>query len=293
MSSELDLLSPVVEAPVVKEHAVEEDAHGWSVCRYTNQNIPTYIPPEALLLEEGQFVKSFLLRCQLYDVYRVIETDTCEQYLSHKGALEPEYDKNGNRTNTPEQVLQELKTKCMTELTEALKRHRDMVSGAAAAAAAVTKEIVFKRMFTVDEMQQGAYGAILGARGSVHQSLERETKCKIVLAGRGITDLKKDTSEAALRAIDEDPHARITAPNEKALQECVQKIDWILSDDPAAHEFRENNRRKMAHADGKAYVPIPREAMMYQASKSGGASKRPREEEAPVVDQEINDFLDL
>lgn len=291
MATEVAQAPLLDDVPVVKPNAVAEDAHGWSLSRYTNQNIPTYIPPEALLLEEGQFVKSFLLRCQLYDVNRVIETDCCEQYVSYKGPLEPEYDGHGNRTNTPDRILQDLKTKCMTELAEAAKRHKDMVTGAAAAAS-VSKEIVFKRMFTPDEMQQGAYGAILGARGSVHQSLERETKCKIVLAGRGITDLKKDTSDAALKAIEEDPHARITAPTEKALQECVQKIDWILSDEPAAHEFRENNRKKMAHADGKAYVPIPREAMMFQAGAAkNGASKRPREEE--VVDQDINDLFDL
>jgi hypothetical protein len=265
------------------------DANGWSVCRFTNQNIPTYIPPEAVLLDEGHFLKSFLLRCQLYDVNRVIETNSCEKYLAFKGDIDPEYDKAGNRTNTPDQILQDMKTKCMTELTESLKKHKEAVSGATSAS--TLKEIVFKRYFSADEMQQGAYGAILGARGSVHQSLERETKCRVVLAGKGITDLKKDTSDAALKAVEEEPHARISAPHEKALQECVQKIDWILSDEPAAHEFRENNRRKMAHADGKAYVPIPREAMLYQGNKDGKL-KRPREE-APVVDQDINDFLDL
>lgn len=286
-----DLLDCVAPQNPPNSVVVEEDAHGWSLCRYTNQNIPTYIPPEALMLEEGQYAKSFLLRCQLYDINRVLETGACEKYLTYKGHIEPEYDKNGNRTNTPEQILQNLKTKCMTELTEALKRHKEMVSGAAAAAS-VSKEIVFKRYFTAEEMQQGAYGAILGARGSVHQSLERETKSKIVLAGKGITDLKKDTSDAALKAVEEEPHARITSPNEKALQECVQKIDWILSDEPAAHEFRENNRRKMAHADGKAYVPIPREAMLFQGK---GGVKRPREDQlaAAAVDQDINDFLDL
>lgn len=274
-----------------------ETKNGWSTGRFSNVNVPTYLPPEALLLEEGQFVKAFLHRCLLHDLNRLVETKSCEEFLANK-EIEAEYDKIGNRVNTPENIIQEKKTKVMQELTEMLKRHRDMLAGAVTAAAPA-KELVMKRYFSAEEMAQGAYGAILGARGTVHQSLERETKCKIVLAGRGITDLRKDTSDVAVKAAEEEPHARISAPNEKALQECVQKIDWILSDDPSAHEFRENNRRKMANADGKAYVPIPREAMLYKKPSSGGAAaggddrKRGRDENvAPEVDQDVMDFFD-
>uniref|UniRef100_A0A0A9WAQ2 Branchpoint-bridging protein n=1 Tax=Lygus hesperus TaxID=30085 RepID=A0A0A9WAQ2_LYGHE len=80
------------------------------------------------------------------------------------------------------------------------------------------KEISHKIYFTQEQMASGSWGAILGARGSVHQQLEKETKCKIVLIGRGITNPLKDTNANAAAMAMEDPHARITAGNEHDLQ---------------------------------------------------------------------------
>ena len=262
----------------------------WSSERFTNLNIPNYIPPEAILDDEGSFLKAFLLRALWHDLGRISESPQMVADYFSRIEIVPEYDNQGNRTNTPEMLLQEKKMKAFEELTSQLKRHKEMLQGAVASLNKT--EHVMKRFFTKDEMEGGAYGAILGARGSVHQSLEKETHCKIVLAGRGITDLRKDTSEMAIRAAQEEPHARIVGPSEKALQMAAQRIDWILSDDPQAVEFRENNRRKMAYVEGRQYVPFPKEAQGYTKPTSRTGEKRGREEEVdPTMDADTADFL--
>mmetsp|Transcript_48210 Transcript_48210/g.55696 ORF Transcript_48210/g.55696 Transcript_48210/m.55696 type:complete len:259 (+) Transcript_48210:57-833(+) len=247
--------------------------HGWSLSTFANQNVPTYLPPEAIILEKGEFLKGFLLRCQVHDLQRMIDTDQCEAFVTQC---------SGDRLGKSAlDQIQDRKTNVMEKLMELSKQHKEASAGAPMLA---SKGIVQIRKFKKEEMEQGAYGAILGARGSVHQDLEKSTGCKIVLAGKGITDLRKDTSDLAKAAAEEDPHARIWAPNHKALDECLKKIDWILSDEPAAQEFREKNRKTLAAFSGKVYIPIAQA----QGAKSFDQPRK-REREESTID--IDDFL--
>ena len=275
----------------------------WSDERYTNPQIPSYIPPEMLLMNEGKLCKAFLMRCALLDCNRLIDSNSADEYFAHT-VITPEYDRYGYRTNTPENLLQAKKRSIMEELSNMLKLHRELTA-ANGGGSGGTKEIVKKRYFTREEMELGAYGALLGARGSVHQELEKTTRCKIVLAGKGITDSKIDNSANAQLLAQEEPHARVTAPNEKALQAAMERIEWILSDDPEALAFRENNRKKMAKIDGR-YNPdtwvtntAPRGGAAaptnstYNASSSTNNRKRDRQENAPeVLDDDVKDFLE-
>ncbi|RNF26872.1 putative branch point binding protein [Trypanosoma conorhini] len=259
-------------------------ASRWSKERYTNLLIPNYIPPELLLYDEGQFLKAFLLRVLSIDLNRFIETKRCEDYFINI-PVEPEYNSDGQRINTPDELVAEKRRRTMDELTNILRQNAEMGPNPTA-----PKEIVRKRYFSQDEMDNGAYGAILGARGLVHQELEQKTKCKIVLAGRGITNTLKDTSTNAARVALEEPHARITAPNEQALQHAMERIEWILSDDPEAQEFRENNRKRMAQIEGRY---DPRTWVSSLEKDNDGApkpgEKREREEQ---LDEDVQAFLD-
>ncbi|KAH9578141.1 hypothetical protein LSM04_006026 [Trypanosoma melophagium] len=257
----------------------------WSSERYTNLLIPSYIPPELLLYDEGQFLKAFLLRVLSIDLNRLIETKRCDEYFVNI-PVEPEYNSDGQRTNTPDELVAEKRRKVMDELTSLLRQIAEM----GPQHGTQKKEIVRKRYFTQEEMDNGAYGAILGARGLVHQELEQKTKCKIVLAGRGITNPLKDTSANAARIALEEPHARITAPNEQALQHAMERIEWILSDDPEAQEFRENNRKRMAQIEGR-YDPRTWVSSIEKEPLEGArpGEKHPREEE---LDADVQEFLD-
>ncbi|CBH16054.1 branch point binding protein, putative [Trypanosoma equiperdum] len=260
----------------------------WSSERYTNLFVPNYIPPELMLYDEGQFLRAFLLRVLSIDLNRLIETKRCGDYFINI-PLVPEYNSEGQRTNTPDELVAEKRLKVMDELTNLLRQHSELELNAK-----TQKEVVRKRYFTQEEMDNGAYGAILGARGMVHQELERLTKCKIVLAGRGITNALKDTSANAARVALEDPHARITAPNEQALQHAMERIEWILSDDPEALEFRENNRKRMAQIEGR-YDPRTWVSLAERNAKNPRrmGEKREREEEAKEeLDADLQEFLD-
>ncbi|CBZ26402.1 putative branch point binding protein [Leishmania mexicana MHOM/GT/2001/U1103] len=285
----------------------KETASRWSESRYTNLQVPSYVPSEALMHEDGQFLRAFLLRVLANDMQRMLATNTCAAYFRNI-PLEPEYDANGNRTNTPENVVMEKRLHVMDDISKLLRTYVER----AEYAANKSKDINRRIYFTAEQIETGDYGALIGPRGLVHQQLEKETNCHIVLVGRGITNPLKDTNPNAAAMALEDPHVRITATTEEDLQTAAERIEWILSDEPEAVEFRENNRRRMAQVDGR-YDPRTwmtaaekrKKAAAEKAAAAGGAAagedetgaekgrKREREE-APVEeeDTELNEFLE-
>ncbi|KPI90602.1 putative branch point binding protein [Leptomonas seymouri] len=281
----------------------KETTSRWSEVRYTNLHIPSYVPSEALVAEDGQFMRAFLLRVLATDMQRMLAAHTCDMYFCNT-PLEPEYDANGNRTNTPEDVVMEKRLRVMDDISKLLRTYVER----AEYAASKSKDINHRIYFTHDQIETGDYGALIGPRGQVHQDLEKETNCHIVLVGRGITNPLKDTNPNAAAMALEDPHVRITAKTEEDLQKAAEKIEWILSDEPDAVEFRENNRRRMAQVDGRydprtwMTVAEKKKAAAQKAAAAAGengaevGTKRPREaggaEAAEEDDAELNEFLE-
>lgn len=255
----------------------------WSSSRYTNMEITSYIPPEAMVYENGQFLRAFLLRVLSIDMQRMLAADSCDQYFANI-PITPEYDASGNRTNMPAAMIAEKRLQLIDEVGRLNRTYVDRERDAK------SKDLTRKVLFSAEQMETGAWGALLGARGAVHQQLEKETRCKIALAGRGITNPLKDSNPNANKLALEDPHVRITASNEADLQTAAERIEWILSDDPEAEEFREKNRRRMAQVEGR-YDP--------RTWQSGGRPTRPgekrsraeAEEEAPM-DEDLEELLE-
>ncbi len=302
----------------------KKTAEAWvSVITMTSSDVPLYFSrclivyfqlrsnqPDMLLMHEGKLCDAFLLRAAVIDCNRMVDTFTSEEYFGQR-VIVPEYDRYGNRSNMPEHLLQAKKQKSMEKLSGLMKTHRDLTTAGGIGGAGggmKSSELTQKRYFSREEMDLQAYGALLGARGSVHQELEKTTRCKIVLAGRGITDSKIDLSATALQLALEEPHVRVTAPNEKALQAAMERIEWILSDDPEAVQFRENNRKKMAKIDGRYNAETwgqPRggagpahgssSGQQQQSSGYGGGDGRKRGREEPraeELDADVKDFLE-
>lgn len=292
----------------------KETASRWSESRYTNFAVPSYVPSEALVHEDGQFMRAFLLRALATDMQRMLAAHTCDAYFRNI-LLKPEYDGNGNRTNTPENVVMEKRLRVMDDISKLLRTYVEL----AEYAANKSKDINHRIYFTPDQIETGDYGALIGPRGQVHQDLEKETNCHIVLVGRGITNPLKDTNPNAAAMALEDPHVRITAKTEEDLQKAAEKIEWILSDEPDAVEFRENNRRRMAQVDGRydprTWMTMAEKKKKAAAQKAAAAAaaagesddgaeagkKRPREEggveaasaeEDDDDDTELNELLD-
>jgi hypothetical protein len=151
--------------------------------------------------------------------------------------------------------------------------------GAAAAGAGgrggAASGVVHHIFFTKEQMETRAYGAIFGSRGATHQKLEKETGCKIVLGGRGITDVRKQGGVRAAEsaeAAELNPHVMIRAPNEQSLRRAIQEIEWLMSDDPEAVRTREDNKKR-AEIDNGIYDPARWQAMQQQRmAATGGAA---------------------
>lgn len=120
----------------------------------------------------------------------------------------------------------------------------------------------------------------------------------------------KDTNVNAAAMAMEDPHVRITATNEHDLQVAAERVEWILSDDPEAIEFREKNRRRMAQVEGRydprtwvsspEYIKATGNANVNNNSSNSGTvnntntsgAKRGRDDKDDVInDEELNDLI--
>ena len=221
--------------------------------KFSNPAVPNFLPPEYILFENGQALDAFVLRASMEDAKRLTENNLSDQWFLRRDGfptkLEAKFNAQGQQINTHDRLLQASRSKLMNELMDRHKKFQTQQS-----AMALEKDIVKKIYFTPEQFENKIYGAILGARGSTHQKIEKETHTKIVLAGKGITDAKKASSTVPadeLRAmLEERPHCRITAKCETDLQQAVEKIEWIISDEPRAIEFRDENRRNLAIING-------------------------------------------
>ena len=237
--------------PPRKKQRVER----WSRGVYNNPVLPNYVPPEMIIHDSGRTLEALLIRAAFDDIRRLCEHEQYDVYFQRQrpNHIKPEYDRQGNRTNTPKDILNNRRMQLLEQIVAKGKEQHTLSSGVTELAGKGNREILHKIYLTPEQIESRAYGAIIGARGRTHQELEKEYRCRIVVEGRGITDLKKEVNmqnSAALTRAEEAPHVRITARDERDMRRCIEKISWILSDDPEAQEFREENRKALAIVNG-------------------------------------------
>jgi hypothetical protein len=229
----------------------------WTKFQYSNPKIPTYVPPEMLLHDDGKALNALLLRAALEDVNRLQASGEEEVFYQRRreNYLPATYDRHGNRENTFSKMLEKRRLALVKEIIDKAKEQHTMNSGIEQGIAKGKREREHKIWLTEAQFESRAYGAVIGARGRTHQKLEKEYDCRIVVEGRGITDLKKRENllagSVAVARSQEPPHIRIVASDERKLKKCIEKINWILSDDIDAQIFREENRKALAIENGR------------------------------------------
>ena len=229
-----------VAPPRVPPHLRRPECR-WSTARYCNPDVPSYVPPELLIVGDGRPLAALLQRARLEDIKNSIEG----VYFSGRGGELPR-DFRGSAAD----ALWAVREQHQREFSDAARKlqleqqSRDPAGGRDPA----NTRIVRKIYFTQAQLDSGVYGALFGSRGATQKQLQTETKCRIVVAGRGITDPLKlhhgMDAETARRLAEEDPHVCITAPNEKALRDAVQRVEFLISDDIDAVRLREENKRR-------------------------------------------------
>ena len=273
----------------------------WSEDRYSNPQIPNYIPPEMFLLGNGAALYAFTTRATLTDTKRMLDRQAEDQYFMRRnGVLKvtPKFDGSGRRTNSFAQILTEKQARLQRDFTDMARSVLNVPGGLND-----SKQIVKKIYFTEKQLENKSHGAIIGARGATHQQLQRETRCKVVIGGRGMTDVIKEVNlrdrQNAEEMAQDRPHVRITAPNEKCLQDCVERIEWMLSDLPDAIKLRDDNRIKLAIANFGSYQPgrVILEGGQPPAATTATAARGPAAGAAGVAataapgDEDLDDFL--
>ena len=216
----------------------------WSKEKYPTHGIPTYLPQEMLLEHDGKATRAVVLRAQLQDMERLREAQNIDIYYARRREYSPndKWDAKGHRVNVKEKMFLERMNQIRAEITNLNAEAHGRIPDAQ------TKEIVHKIYFTRRQMEERLHGALIGVRGKTQQELERETNCRILLAGKGISNNARH--HASPEDAGDKPHCKILAPDEETLQRAIAKIQFLLSDDPEAEALRDENRRRLAIANG-------------------------------------------
>eukprot|EP00758_Cryptobia_borreli_P002638 Tbor_TRINITY_DN3176_c0_g1::TRINITY_DN3176_c0_g1_i1::g.14744::m.14744 len=261
--------------------------YGWSTSRFSNTSIPSYLPPEIFLIENGRALEAVLARARLNDMKRLIETGQESSYFISI----PITSHFSDTPFSPSAAICERKTAALKEVF-ALRKYRDRLLAArndqttSVYGCSDNRQVIDKYYFKPEQMEH--YGTLFGGRGETHKKLLKESRClKIEYAGKGITNSDKKINQ--LRGEDESandrPHAKIVAPDERAFNKAVELIEWWLSDDPKAVQAREDNRRRLAIQDGR-YDP-GRDGAFSSYKNKKAAEKRERDED----DEELDELL--
>jgi hypothetical protein len=241
-----------VRPPTIPEHQIRPKRR-WSDGKFCNPDVPSYVPPELLLFGDGKPLQVFLARARIEDMKRLCERGLEGLYYMRAGGELPP----GFR-GVPADELRFARESRMRDLQELGRK-----MAAASVTASVAPEskvfthglhgrdglrIVRKIFFTPKQVETERFGCLFGSRGATQKALQTETRCKIILGGRGITDIRKvrnvEDFDALKRLAEEDPHVAIYAPTEAALRLAVERIEFLLSDDPESERARDFNRRR-------------------------------------------------
>jgi len=280
----------------------------WSEAKYCNPRVPSYVPPELILWGEGKPLQVFLNKARIEDMKRLHYAHADGVFFMRKDGELPE-----GFTGWPRHALEE----AIQRREEEFEHERRVVNEALAArevAALQTGELANKRrkmlgslsnnleytrdgriihriFFSRRVMDNRLYAAILGSRGTTHRLLEKETGCKISLGGRGITDmrnLREGTDiEEARRLLSFEPHCQILAPSELHLQRAIERVEFLVSDDPEAEELREKLKTKVDKDRGvKNVAAVGSEASLLSNAMKDRQQRREKQEKTGVV---VND----
>lgn len=253
-----------VKPPTIAPHLIRPKSR-WSECKYCNPQVPSYIPPELVLWGEGKPLQMLLARASIEDMIRLQNFHVQGLFFMRKDGELPE-DFKGRPDHTMYALLDERKNQFDLERqmtkeflaargVNSVTANRARRTGGAGGGGAFGNleytsdgKIVHRLFFTPQVMSTQRYAAIFGSRGATHRQIEKDTGCRIILGGRGITELKRvrrpQDFEDAKKLLQYEGHAMITAPSEKELKLAVQKIEWLLSDDPEAVAQRDELKRK-------------------------------------------------
>ena len=224
-------------------HSSSSSKKRWSDGPATTSKLPLQIPQEMLLEADGSIARIIEIRTLINDMQKLRDDNEISKFFYRRSPIEynPRWNAKGNRTNAAEKYFFEKLRDLTAELTRYqlndAKKGQDMFK----------QEIKHKIYLTPQQIVEKTYGAILGVRGRQQQELEKQTGCKIILCGRGISFRKRMPGEDDG---DERPHVKITAPNEESLEKAIEQINFLLGNSQQAIAYREENRRRLAIANG-------------------------------------------
>ncbi|KNH06383.1 branch point binding protein [Perkinsela sp. CCAP 1560/4] len=205
--------------------------------------MPTHIPQELLLEDGGNVVRILELRTLINDMQKLRDENAIPLFFARRNPVEynPRWNSKGDRTNATEKHFFEKLRDLTAELT------RLQANDARKESNSFKPEIKHKLYLTHQQIVEKTYGAILGVRGRQQQELEKQTGCRIILCGRGISFRKRTPNDDDG---DEKPHVKIIAPSEDALGKALEQINFLLGNSQRAIAYREENRRRLAIANG-------------------------------------------
>eukprot|EP00397_Hematodinium_sp_SG-2012_P011775 GEMP01011923.1.p1 GENE.GEMP01011923.1~~GEMP01011923.1.p1 ORF type:complete len:770 (+),score=180.31 GEMP01011923.1:87-2396(+) len=180
-------------------------------------------------------VDQFLREQRLEDLIKKVknnELEDCDPDI-RPPSPPPIYDKNGSRLNTREVRIRK---SMHAELNRLVRYMLKSVKGYVPPPGWKPQKLAKKFIIPIDKYPTAPFmGVIIGPRGVNHKKLQEETRCRIVIRGKDITDKWQSEEEMNM-----PQHVHVEADTEEQIEYAERVIKPLLNPESEAFELARN-----------------------------------------------------
>jgi hypothetical protein len=219
-------------------------------------NIKVYLPGHPMLVPWGlneEMLNAFLLRARLDEVNnRLAGEIVLDKSERRSPSPEPIYDNRGIRANTRDQRL---KKKLQQERQDLIHQASEMypMFRVPSEIHQEPKKVTQKIWIPMDTNPEYNFiGLIIGPRGKTQKQMERESRSKIAIRGKGSVKPGRGRKDGKLApGEDEDLHVLVTADNDKSIAMATEMIEKLLIPiEEGKNELKREQLRDLARIHG-------------------------------------------
>eukprot|EP00698_Gefionella_okellyi_P017753 TRINITY_DN5236_c0_g1_i1.p1 TRINITY_DN5236_c0_g1~~TRINITY_DN5236_c0_g1_i1.p1 ORF type:complete len:474 (+),score=85.72 TRINITY_DN5236_c0_g1_i1:118-1539(+) len=218
------------------------------------QELPRiFVPGLPDICEDGitkEVSDAYLIRMKLDEMSRKLVSGIVDDAFNRSPSPEPIYDSNGKRLNTREQRFKEKIVEERAHLIEVALRHNQAFRPPPDYAPQHVKRQRRVYIPLEEYPEYNFIGLIIGPRGNTQKRLEKETRCKISIRGKG--SVKDGKAKVHNDPSDNDKlHVLITGETQADVDLAFKLVTELVTPvDDDRNEHKKNQLRELALING-------------------------------------------